>query len=176
MTRLSVALALSLLLASPIAADQSVKSPRTTSTGVVDGVEISIEYGAPSRRDRVIWGRLVPWNEWWMPGADTSTTITTSAPLLVGDLLVPAGAHSIYTIPGEEKFLLTINSRTGQFHTVYSRELDLGRVPMTLRMLPERVEKMTFAVEPDATGSSGHLKLIWDDREYSVAVRAASPR
>jgi hypothetical protein len=176
MTRLAIALVLSWVLAPPLGAEQSVKSPRTTSTGVVDGVEISIEYGAPSKRGRVIWGGLRPWDEWWMPGADAATTITTSAPLLVGDLLVPAGAHTIYTIPGEEKFLLTINSRTGQFHTVYSPERDLGRVPMTLKMLAEPVEKMTFAIEPNPAGTGGHLKLIWDDREYSVALSAAPSR
>ena len=93
-----------------------------------------------------------------------------------GDTRVPAGDHTIYAIPGEEKFLLTINSRTGQFHTEYSPERDLGRVPMTLRMLTEPVEKMTFAVEPNATGAGGLLKLIWDDREYSVAVAAAPVR
>ena len=176
MTRLSIALALSCILAAPLGAAQSVKSPRTTSTGVVDGVEISIEYGAPSKRGRAIWGGLLRWHEWWMPGADTATSITTTAPLLVGDLLVPAGAHTIYAIPGEEKFLLTINSRTGQFHTVYSPERDLGRVPMTLKMLAEPVEKMTFAIEPNAAGAGGHLKLIWDDREYSVAVNAPPSR
>jgi hypothetical protein len=176
MTRLSLALTLACLLAAPLGAVQSVKSPRTTSTGVVDGVEISIEYGAPSKRGRVIWGSLVPWDAWWMPGADTATSITTSAPLLVGDLLVPAGAHSIYAIPGAGDFLLTINSRTGQFHTVYSPNRDLGRVPMTLKMLDEPVEKMTFAVEANATGTGGHLKLIWDDREYSVAISAPPSR
>jgi hypothetical protein len=43
-------------------------------------------------------------------------------------------------------------------------------------MLAEPVEKMTFAIEPNATGAGGHLKLIWDDREYSVAVSAAPSR
>ena len=157
-------------------AGQSTSSPRTTSAGVVDTVTISIEYGAPSKRGRVIWGGLRPWNEWWMPGADAATTMTTSAALMVGGLRVPAGDHTVYAIPGEETFLLTINSRTGQFHTEYSPELDLGRVPMKLRMLTEPVEKMTFAVEPNAAGGGGFLKLIWDDREYSVAVAAAAPR
>jgi hypothetical protein len=167
-----MSLVLALTLFPALATGQSVKSPRTTSSGVVDGVDISIEYGAPSKRGRVIWGGLRPWGEWWMPGADAATTMTTSAPLMVGDILVPAGAHTIYTIPGEERFLLTINSRTGQFHTVYSPERDLGRVPMTLKMLNESVEKMTFAIEPSATGGGGLLKLIWDDREYAVAIHA----
>jgi len=157
-------------------AAQSARSPRTTNDGVIDGVKISIEYGAPSKRGRVIWGGLRPWDEWWMPGADAATTITTSAPLVFDDMRVPAGTHTIYTIPGEKMFLLTINSRTGQFHTQYSPALDLGRVPMTLRRLTEPIETMTLTVEPNATGSGGLFKLSWDDREYSVAVAAAPAR
>jgi hypothetical protein len=150
-------------------------SPRVTTRGEIDGVRIAIEYGSPFKRGRVIWGGLRPWDQWWMPGADEASTITTSGPLLIGGLSVPAGAHSIYTIPGRERFLLTINTRTGQFHTQYSPERDLGRVEMTLRLLNDPVEQLTFAIEPTASGG-GFLRLSWDDREYSVGVTAASGR
>src|SRR5215212_4015648 len=75
-------------------------SPRTTAAGEIDRVTIRIEYGSPFARGRVIWGALRPWDEWWMPGADEATTIETSGPLKIGTIDVPAGAHSIYTIPG----------------------------------------------------------------------------
>jgi hypothetical protein len=176
MPRALLSTALAVAVAGSLAAAQRpVLSPRTTATGVVDGVRIEIEYGAPSKRGRVIWGVLRPWNEWWMPGADQATTITTSGALLVEDLLVPAGDHSIYTLPGEDKFLLMINRRTGQFHTQYSPNLDLGRVPMTLKMLSAPVEQMTFAIDANPDGA-GRLKLIWDDREYSVALKAPASR
>ena len=45
---------------------------------------------------------------------------------------------------------------------------------MTLRMLTEPVEQMTFAVEPHPEGG-GALKLIWDDREYAVAIAKLPP-
>ena len=146
-----------------------------TSEGIVDSVKISIEYGAPAKRGRMIWGGLRPWDEWWMPGADLATTITTSAPLMVADLRVPAGDHTIYTIPSETKPVLMINRETGQFHTRYNPRQDLGRVPLTLKMLTEPVEQLTFAIEPNPAGG-GWLKLIWDDREYSVVIGAVKPR
>src|SRR5687768_6898442 len=121
-------------------------SPRATATGEIDGVRIRIEYGSPFARGRVIWGSLRPWDEWWMPGADEATTIETTGPLAIGTIAAPAGTHSIYTIPGRERFLLTINSRTGQFHTQYTERQDLGRTEMTLRMLEARVEQLTFGI------------------------------
>ncbi|MCC7008476.1 MAG: DUF2911 domain-containing protein [Acidobacteria bacterium] len=149
-------------------------SPRVTTSGEVDGVRITIEYGSPSKRGRVIWGGLRPWGQWWMPGADEATTMTASGALMIGTIAVPAGAHTIYTVPDPQTFLLTINTRTGQFHTQYSPNRDLGRTPMSLRMLAAPVEQLTFAVVPQA-GGGGFLTLAWDDREYAVPVRATVP-
>lgn len=149
-------------------------SPRVELSADVDGVTIAMEYGSPSKRGRPIWGSLVPWTKWWMPGADETTSITTSGPLMVETLLVPAGTHTIYTQPGPDEFLLVINRQTGQFHTVYRPEMDLGRVPMTLTPLSTPVEQMTFAVTPAPDGG-GQLTLSWDDRAYSVRLRAATP-
>jgi hypothetical protein len=147
-------------------------SPRAELSAVVDGVEISMEYGRPSKRGRVIWGTLVPWTKWWMPGADESTSFVTSGALQVGDLLVPAGKYTIYTQPGPDLFTLIVNRQTGQFHTLYRQNMDLGRVPMTLTWLPEVVEQMTFTITP-SPAAGGVLALSWDDRAYSVTLRAA---
>jgi len=143
-------------------------SPRATVDVEIDGAHITIEYGSPARRGRAIWGTLVPWDRWWMPGADESTTITTSLPIVFAEkLTMPAGAHTIYTLPGDDTFLLIINKQTGQFHTVYRQDQDLGRVPMTKEPRTEPVEQMTFVVEP-REGGGGRLSLVWDDRAYVV--------
>ncbi|HKV99491.1 MAG TPA: DUF2911 domain-containing protein [Vicinamibacterales bacterium] len=145
-------------------------SPRDTVKATIDGSNISMEYGRPSKRGRVIWGSLVPWNHWWMPGADESSTITTDATIVIANTLtMPAGTHTIYTLPGEHEFKLIISKEVGTFHTQYHPDQDLGRVDMTLRKLTEPVEQMTFLVEPHE-GGGGVFKLVWDDREYSVPI------
>jgi hypothetical protein len=143
-------------------------TPRQQVDTDIAACHISIEYGGPFKRGREIWGSLVSWNHWWMPGADETTTLSTSTPIVLGDLKVPAGDHTLYTVPGEKQFLLVVNKELGTFHTYYNQRADLGRVPMTLRRLQEPVEEMTFTVEPRADGG-GTLALSWDDREYSVA-------
>jgi len=151
-------------------------SPRATATGAIDEVQIRIEYGSPFARGRVVWGMLRPWDQWWMPGADEATTIETSGPLMIGTIGVPGGTHSIYTLPGRERFLLMINRRTGQFHTEYTPRQDLGRTEMSLRMLETHVEQLTYGIESSTTGG-GKITLAWDDREYSVPVmRDARPK
>jgi hypothetical protein len=129
-------------------------------------VQLGIEYGRPSKRGRQIWGALVPWGRWWMPGADEASTLTTNRAIAFGELGVPAGEYTIYTMPTAERLMLILNRETGVFHTVYRPERDLGRVPLTLRALDQPVERLTFAVEPSPNG--GLFKLSWDDREYSA--------
>ena len=143
-------------------------SPRQVVLTTVGATRVGIEWGSPQKRGRVIWGTLVPWNAVWMPGADEATTITTNAPLMIGTLLVPAGDHTIYAFPTADRFDLIISRDVGQFHTVKNAELELGRIPMTFSATTAVVEGLTFAIAPAASGSV--LKLIWDDREYSVAI------
>ena len=56
-------------------------SPHETATFQVDGCHIAITYGRPSKRGRVIWGGLVRWDRWWMPGADEATIVRANAPM-----------------------------------------------------------------------------------------------
>jgi len=142
-------------------------SLRDTTIATVDGARIGIEYGRPSKRNRVIWGNLVKWGGWWMPGADEATTLTTNRALTFGSLTVPAGDYTLYTAPGDAEFMLIVNRETGQFHTVYHPERDLGRVAMTKEPADPATERLTFVIEP-RPGGGGALKLIWDDRAYVV--------
>jgi pimeloyl-ACP methyl ester carboxylesterase len=129
-------------------------------------VRVGIEYGRPSKRGRQIWGALVPWGRWWMPGADEATTLSISHAILLADLAVPAGDYTIYTMPTADRVSLILNQEVGVFHTVYRPARDLGRVPMTMRTLDQPVERLTLAVEPTPEG--GRFTLSWDDREYAV--------
>ena len=142
-------------------------SLRDTTIATVDGARIGIEYGRPSKRNRLIWGNLVKWGGWWMPGADEATTLTTTRPLTLGSLIVPEGDYTLYTAPGDTEFTLIVNRETGQFHTVYHPERDLGRVAMTKETADPATERLTFVIEP-RPGGGGALKLIWDDRAYVV--------
>jgi hypothetical protein len=144
------------------------RSPRRTILTTVGDVRIGIEWGQPQKRGREIWGTLVRWDEEWMPGADEATIITTNGPIQIGSIAVPAGDHSIYALPGPERFQLIISKDVGQFHTVHETGLHLGRTELTLRPRTDSVEGLTFAIEPQT--STAAFKLIWDTREYVAPV------
>jgi len=146
------------------------RSPRQVLMTMVGSVRVSIEWGSPQKRGRDVWGGLVPWNAIWMPGADEASVITTSGPLTIGTIEVPAGDYTLYTWPSADRVQLIVSRDVGQFHTVHEERLFLGRVDMTAGNRPDSVEGLTFAIE--ARDSAGTLKLIWDTREYATTVTA----
>jgi len=135
------------------------------------GCHVTFNYGRPSKRGRQIWGELVRWGHWWMPGADEATIITTSKAITLEGLAVPAGSHTLYMLPDESASELVLSNEVGQFHTQYHPERNLGQVKLALTHLDSPVEEMTFTVESEASG--GRLTLSWDDRAYwaSFVVR-----
>lgn len=143
-------------------------SPHETATYQVDGATIEITYGRPSTRGRAIFGALVPFDQVWMPGADESTMLKTSADLRVGDVRVPAGSYSLYTIPSARAWTLIINKQTGQWHTVYRADQDVVRTNLQVESLPQPVERLTISATPHADGG-GELRIEWD------TTRAVAP-
>jgi hypothetical protein len=141
-------------------------SPHESSTVTVDGARITITYGRPSMRGRKIYGSLVPYDHWWMPGADEATKFETTAALQFDGFKLPAGAYTLYTMPSEKKWTLIINKRTGQFHTQYPEQDDLAKLPMTIEHQSAPVERLTIEAVPRQTG--GALQIDWETTRVFV--------
>ena len=141
-------------------------STRGRFTGVVHGAQITVDYGQPSKRGREVFGALVPWNEVWRTGANQATHLTTDRDLVIGELDVPAGTYTLYTIPTPTGGTLIINRQTGQNGTTYNEDQDLGRVDMQITALPQTVE--LFTILAAEAGSEGRLQLLWDKTALSV--------
>jgi hypothetical protein len=149
------------------AAQSRYTSPPATTSVQISGKKISVDYYAPSMHGRKVMGGLVPLGEVWCTGANYATKITTEAPLRLGDLDLPKGEYSIWTIPGDKEWKLIINKETGQFHLNYNPRLDFGRTNMLLKTLPSPVE--TFRIDLRADGpNKGTLALLWEKTEASI--------
>jgi hypothetical protein len=170
MTRLSITLAaLAALLVPPGASAQRYTSPPVTTSAVIDGNHISIDYYAPSMHGRKVMGNLVPYDEVWCTGANWATKITTEANLDINGLKVPKGSYSIWTLPNEKQWMLIINKQTGQFHLNYDQSQDFARVKMNLKTPPSPVE--TFKIDLQSSGGSkGTLSLLWENTDAWVPI------
>jgi hypothetical protein len=168
-----------LLLATVLAAQQQQGadkpkplSPPAHAEGSVGGKKIAIDYSAPSRRGRVIMGGLVPYGSVWRTGANAATALHAAGNIRIGELVIPPGEYTLYTIPGEKEWTLIISKETGQWGTDYNEKQDLGRVKMKVAPVKDAVETFAIAIKP--AGDGAVLTLTWENVEASVAVTTSS--
>ena len=146
-------------------------SPPDTLRATVGTANIEIAYSRPLKRGRAIFGsNIVPWNQVWRTGANAATQFTTSADLMFGTTLIPAGKYTLWTLPTPTGAKLIFNSQTGQWGTDYDAAKDFARVDLVQSILAKPVEQFTFAIVPQGTGAV--LRYSWDDREYSIPFRS----
>ena len=168
-------IALALVGAMPLAAQQKRLSPHETISKGIDGNRITIVYGRPYSKDpksgeiRKIWGSLVPFGKVWRTGADEATLLITQKPIVLGGATIPAGAYTLFTLPqADGSAKLVVNRELGQWGTQYEEKQDLVRVELKKQASSAPADQFTMAVEKGADGG-GVIKLIWEDTEYTVA-------
>jgi hypothetical protein len=130
------------------------------------GANFRVEYGSPKKRGRELFGGIVLWGERWRTGANRATHFYTSEDLRIGDLEVPAGEYTLFTIPETDGGTLMINKQTGQNGQSYDESRDLGRVPMEISSKEDITEAFTITIEETEAG--GVLKLIWGQSVFTV--------
>jgi len=166
---LTLLLGITLLAGATACAQQGRVSPHETTSAVLGGKKISIEYGRPYKKGRVIFGGLEKFGKVWRTGADEATTIENQGDLMLGSLHVPAGKYALFTIPDQTEWTLVINKvakQSGAYE--YDAKQDLGRVKMKIEKSPKVIEQLTISIE--GQGSRGTLKIAWDDTVASIPV------
>ena len=147
-------------------------SPHETVSATIDGAKISVTYGRPYMRGRMIMGGLVPYGAVWRTGADEATTLVTDKALRVGSTQVPAGTYTLYTLPDEKAWTLIINRQTGQDGTEYTPARDLARIEMQVGSTRMPVEQLTLTLNDTQAG--GELTLQWERTEARVVFSVAN--
>lgn len=148
---------------------QQYTSPRGTAALSLNGKKISVDYGRPSMHGRKIFGALVPYDQVWRTGANEATHFTTEADLMLGNIAVPKGTYTLYTLPAPQGWKLIVNRQTGQWGTPYKPEYEkteLARIDMQVESLPSAVEQFTISLAPNDAG--GVLNLEWEQTRASL--------
>lgn len=137
------------------------------------GASITLDYGVPLKRGREIWGRVVRHGQLWRTGANRATHFKTDSELRFGDLVVPAGEYTLFSIIEADGGTLIINRQTGQNGQTYDQTRDLGRVPLRAQPLDREVEAFTIAVREE--NGRAVLALQWDRREMVTDFSVVRP-
>jgi hypothetical protein len=162
-----------LLLTGGLSAQIPSFSPLGKIQQVVGNTTIEIEYERPQARGRVIYGGLVPWNKIWRTGAGYCTKLRFSESVMVGEQPVPAGRYALLTIPGEDEWMVILNTDT----TLYSghkhdREKDVARFRVRPTNTSRHYETLTFDL--DLEGENARLYISWADTQLSFPITTST--
>ena len=138
---------------------------------------VKVTYGSPRKRDRVIFGELVPYGQVWRTGANEATELTTTAPLEIGDETIGAGTYSVFTIPGQDEWTIIFNEGLNQWGSYgYDEGLDVLRLTVPAETMDQTYEAFTIgfeggAAEEDAEETDEtNLVMMWDQTKVSIPI------
>ena len=145
----------------------NTKSPRQQANGKIDGVAITVDYGAPSVKGRTIWGGLEPYDKVWRAGANENTTVSFDKNVIINGQPLPAGKYGFFIIPKEHGDWIVIfnkkNDEWGAFS--YKQEEDALRVALTPQFTTDVQEQLKYSVADNAIG------FAWEKVRLNIPVK-----
>jgi len=150
-------------------------SPHDLATYESEESTITVSYSRPYKKERDIFGDLVPYNEVWRTGANEAAVFTTSAPLLIAGENLSPGSYSLFTIPGKDSWQIILNSETAMWGVELTtgkanREPanDVLKVEVKALATPDVFEQFTISFEE--MGEEIEMILMWDQTLVVVPI------
>ncbi len=147
------------------------QSPIDISRTMLGDTYIKAVYGKPYKRDREIFGELVPFGAVWRTGANEATEIIFTSDVHFGGERVEAGIYSLFTIPNENSWTIILNEQLGAWGAFrYDQSKDVLRIESPVHSLDESQEAFQITFETEEDGSKTIMSLTWDKVRVSVPI------
>lgn len=174
-------------------------SPEKIIKSSYEDLEISVTYGSPYKKGRVIFGEakdrpwlpkgnfwtngfraltglprttgaLVPNGKYWRLGANDATEISFNKNINFADKPVNAGRYRMYAVPNHNTWHITLNSELGKFgYYEPNHSRDVATIEVPVEMAPTEVEQFTISFDKDSSGVK--MNLMWDRTLVRVPLR-----
>ncbi|NCT18312.1 MAG: asparagine synthetase B [Flavobacteriaceae bacterium CG_4_8_14_3_um_filter_34_10] len=131
---------------------------------------IRVIYSRPLKKNRKIFGELVPFNQVWRTGANEATELDLYTDMQVGGVKINAGTYTLYTIPGEKEWTVILNKETNTWGAYsYKQEMDIARINVPARKASAPIESLSMAFKTNEDGVS--LMIGWDDTFVEIPFK-----
>jgi hypothetical protein len=144
-------------------------SVRDTTRATIGTATFTVDYGRPLARGRTLLGSVIGYDRVWRTGANAATQFTTSVPITLAGLSLPAGTYTLWTVPHLRGADLIVNKQTGQWGTEYRHAQDLGMAPMKTESVDTPVEKFTISIEA-SDARHGALSMAWGTFRWTAPI------
>lgn len=137
--------------------------------------KITVDYGRPGVKGRDIFGKLVPYNEVWRTGANSSTKITFGQEVNFGGKNVPAGTYALFIIPQEQKWKIILNKDSQQWGAFgYNDKLNVTDIEVPVQKITPQIEWFTIELNPTKEDQMD-MKIEWEHAKVVVPIQVAKP-
>ncbi|MCH7408889.1 DUF2911 domain-containing protein [Belliella sp. DSM 111904] len=143
-------------------------SARREAQASIGDAIVTVNYGSPGKRGRVIWNGLVSYDQVWVSGSHWATAVTFSEDMVINEVEIPAGMYAFFTIPGRETWTLILNKNYDQhLADSYEESEDVVRIEVPAQSLDQEVQRLTYEVE-SISDTEGAISLSWDQVKVSM--------
>ncbi|WOD43998.1 DUF2911 domain-containing protein [Hwangdonia lutea] len=150
-------------------------SPKDSVKFELNDLELKVVYNRPSKRNREIFGALVPYNQVWRTGANEATTFETNKNLEVAGIPLATGKYTLWTVPKDSVWTVIFNSKqypwgvTNEMKPYWDPNYDVLNVDIPVTKLDTTVEQFTIAF--DNSTDNLFLTMAWDDVKIAVPLK-----
>jgi len=142
-----------------------IPSPRKKTTGNVNGVNVTIDYGSPAVRGRKIWGVLEKYGKVWRAGANATTSISIDKDIIIGGESLAAGKYAFFIIPDENEWTIIFNRDWDEWGAYnYDSSQDVLRFTTLPKWEEMNQERLIYSITGDA------LTFTWEKVRITLDI------
>lgn len=138
-------------------------SPMASNSQTVGITEISMRYGRPSVRGRVIFGEngLLPYGEVWRTGANAANKFTFSEAVSVGGKMLKKGSYSILCTPGKRHWTVRWYPYSSGNWATYVDQTPVMELLVPVQATERLVETLEIHLQ-QVSLNGAMLELAWE--------------
>ncbi len=179
--RIALKFTLLLFLFIPLlsSAQEAIKprpSPLAIASARYKDTYIKITYSQPHKRERLIFGGIVPYGQVWRTGANEATEITITRDILINNTPLKAGTYSLFTIPEKDSWTIIVNSDLGLWGSYnYNSKMDVLRFIVPSQLLQGAVYE-PFTISVDQKNDKAEIILTWNSVQVRIPAQFNEPK
>lgn len=164
MKKLVLFASMAIIMSSCFGQEKKPASPRETASAD----NVSVTYGRPYKKGRVVFGELEKFDKVWRTGANEGTEVTFSKDVSFAGKPVKAGTYTLFSIPTANEWTIILNSELkqwGAYNYEKIKDKNVVEVKVPSARTDTVVEQLT--ITPSATA----LTISWDQTTVVVPLK-----
>ena len=141
----------------------------------LNDLKLEVFYNRPYKKDREIFGALIPFNQVWRTGANEATTFETNKPLELNGIQLAARKYTLWTVPKDSTWHVIFNSKqyswgvNAEMKPMWDPNYDVINIEVPVQKLGNTVEQFTISF--DNSTDNLFITMAWDDVKVAVPLK-----